>query len=308
MQPQAWPEPPRRTIALCMMMRLLFLCAPCAVSAATPWGSISPLLERSDEWGTTYLPTLPTSSDAATVYGSVASTHSGGYPFTSYTIEVDQHASAPSADRIIVAGSSAACNSSSPTAIKAGPSFTCAPGSCSGPGLSTDSEVCRVNAVVSGNHRYLQLGGRAGTHWAPGLAIPAWAQYVFPATPVGTSRLTVRYKLDARYRPELYGGNPCTSASAAYNCTLCTHGPWDFAQPPGIWILWSAAGRQDYVVSGPYSGFGESFDDGILVHVADAPAVLNLQPGEFPTVTFMTVSQYGAPGEVPFSSHNGCTF
>ena len=52
------------------------LCVAVGVAAATPWGSISPLLERNDEWGSSYLPTVPPSSDGASVYGTVASTHS----------------------------------------------------------------------------------------------------------------------------------------------------------------------------------------------------------------------------------------
>ena len=31
----------------------------------------------------------------------------------------------------------------------------------------------------------------------------------------------MRYKLDPRYRPELFGGNACANASVSYNCTLC---------------------------------------------------------------------------------------
>ena len=71
------------------------LCVAVGVAAATPWGSISPLLERGDEWGSSYLPTVPPSSDGASVYGTVASTHSNGFPFTTYTIDVDQSGSAP---------------------------------------------------------------------------------------------------------------------------------------------------------------------------------------------------------------------
>lgn len=273
-------------------------------ASATPWGSISPLLERSDGWGTSYLPTVPPASDGDAVYGSVAATHSDGYPFASYTISLDAVGLAPDGDSIVVAGAAAACNDSEPTAIKAGPSFICPSGeeagSCSGPGFSAGVEVCQARHVVSGHAKFMQLGGRAGTHWAPALGIPAWAQYMFPATPAGTSSLTLRYRLDARYRPELYGGNPCPNASPTYNCTLCTKGPWDFAQPPGVYLLWSAAGRSDYVVSGPYGGHGEAFDAGVLTHVVDAPEALELREGEFPIVAFLTVSQYGAQGEVVF--------
>ena len=272
------------------------------VSSATPWREISPLLTRTDEWGTSYLPTVPPASDGFAVYGNIASTHSDGYPFASYSIDIDQYGSAPTGDRIVVSGASAACNGTEPTALTAGPSFTCPDdGTCRGGSFSAGVEVCRGSHVVSGHHQYMQLGQRTGTHWAPGIAVPAWAQYTFPATPSGTSALTLRYTLDSRYRPELYGGNPCASASATYNCTLCTKGPWDFTQPPGVWLLWSAAGRSDYVVSGPHTGQGAAFDADIFTHVVDAPASLNLQEGEYPVVAFLTVSQYGSAYEASYS-------
>ena len=276
--------------------------------AITPWGSISPLLERADEWGSTYLPTIPPASHGQHVYGALATTHSSGFPFASYIIDIDEFGSEPTGDRIVVSGALAACNGSAPSAITAGPQFTCPnDGTCSGPGMFAGVQLCRASHVVSGHYNYIQLGGRAGTHWAPAIAVPAWAQYMFPATPRGTSALTLRYTLDSRYRPELYGGNPCQNASASYNCTLCTKGPWDYAQPPGVHILWSAAGRADYVLSGPHSGQAEAFDAGILTHVVDAPAALNLQEGEFPIVAFLIVSQYGAPNEAPLDSNGRCS-
>ena len=155
------------------------------VAGATPWGAISPLLERSDEWGSSYLPTVPPVSDGTAVYGEVATTHSEGFPFASYIINLDEFGSAPTGDSIIVGTRSAACNHTEPTAVKAGPSFTCpAGGYCSGPGWAEGVEACRVSTEVSGHPQFMQLGGRMGTHWAPVLGVPAWAQFIFPATPV----------------------------------------------------------------------------------------------------------------------------
>ena len=97
--------------------------------------------------------------------------------------------------------------------------MACVAGACSGPPTSgTGSLHCRA---TFNSPSVELLAGRAGTHWAPALATPAWAQFTFPATPEGTSRLTMRYTLDSRYRPELYGGNACENASATYNCTIC---------------------------------------------------------------------------------------
>ena len=282
-------------------MKALVLCFICAsVRAETPWGHISHLLNGEFAG---HLPTVPLDAHGAAVYGDVASSHSDGMPFASYTIDIDELPAAPTGSTIVVAGSSAVCNTTEPTAIEAGPSFTCQEGYCSGPGLSTGDQVCRAKHGVSGSPQVLSLGGREGTYWAPALAAPAWAQYLFPATPTGTSTLTLRYTLDSRYRPELYGGNPCANASADYNCTLCTKGPWDFKQPPGLWILWSAAGRQEYIVSGPFSDHAERFDDDVVTHVLDAPAELDLRDGEFPVVTFFTVSQCMRPCATCGPSH-----
>ena len=41
------------------------------------------------------------------------------------------------------------------------------------------------------------------------------------AVPQGASNITMRFTMDSRYRPELYGGNSCRNATAGYNCTLC---------------------------------------------------------------------------------------
>ena len=49
--------------------------------------------------------------------------------------------------------------------------------------------------------------------------LDAWAE----AVPDGAGDITLRFTLDSRYRPELYGGNSCANASQ-YNCSLCTKG------------------------------------------------------------------------------------
>ena len=278
-------------------------------AASTEWGRISPLLTGA-EWAD-YLPSVPSQSHASSVYGTVAQSFGSGYPFASYTVSVAEAGVEPTDAGIVAAAASAICNTTAaPSAVEAGPRYVCPAldtgaywGACSGPGLSEGSEVCRSTFMDSS----VQLGIRAGTYWAAALAAPAWARYVFPAAPVGTSKLSLRYELDARYRPELFGGNPCPNASATYNCSLCTAGAWDFSQPPGFYILWSAAGRSAHVVTGPHTGHAESFDEGILSHVADAPDSLQLQPGEHPVVTFLTFSQYGAPGEVARDSSGRCS-
>ena len=104
--------------------------------------------------------------------------------------------------------------------------------------------------------------------------------------------------MDQRYRPELFGGNPCAEASPTHNCTLCNGGPWDYAADPGVWILWSAAGRTDYVITGPHAHLVQAWDDGEFAQNIAAPAVLDLQPGEFPVVAFLTTSQYMAPSNM----------
>ena len=258
------------------------------VRAETPWGHISPLL--TGEFAP-HVPTVPLASHGNAVYGGIAITHSDGSPNVSYTIDIDASPIPPTGSSIVVAGSSAVCNPAELTAIEAGPLLTCLQDYCNSPALSTGDQVCRAKAGTHGSDGVIRLGGREGTYWAPALAVPAWAQFIFPSTPSGTSTITLRYTLDWRYRPELYGGNPCASASADYNCALCTQGPWDFSQPPGFYVLWAAAGRQDYVVSGPFSDHADRYDAGVFTHVINAPIELNLQQGEFPVVAFFTVSQ-----------------
>ena len=271
-------------------------------------------------------PTIPSLAAAANLYGSISQTHSGGYPFAVYSVSVSEAGATPTADAISADVASVLCNTSAWTqdfvpAVTAGPMMTCAAGACSGPPTGgTGSQHCRA----SFNQASLQLNsGRAGTHWAPALSTPAWAQFIFPAIPAGTTRLTMRYALDARYRPELYGGNPCANATSTYNCTICKFegecrwngaagafrcpgdDSWDYSQRPGFYALWSAAGRSEYVVSGPHDVTNDGlFDAGVNTRTLDAPASLAIQPGEYPTVTFFTYSQYSAFGEAVRDSHS----
>ena len=109
---------------------------------------------------------------------------------------------------------------------------------------------------------------------------------------------------------QLYGGNPCINASDTYNCSICKfegeckwnsgagahtcpgaqgapEGSWDFSQAPGFYALWSAAGRSDYVVSGPHDVTHDGlYDKGEHARAIDAPASLAIQPGEHPVVAF----------------------
>ena len=49
--------------------------------------------------------------------------------------------------------------------------------------------------------------------------------------PLGASTISLRYELDGRYAPELYGGNPCANGSSTYTCSICVdsdYGAWDY--------------------------------------------------------------------------------
>ena len=291
-----------------------------------PWASISPMLLNEP---IEHFPTLPTLTAAANLYGSVSQTHSRGYPFTAYTVSVSEGGASPTDDGVSTDVASALCNASASTtdlvpAVTAGPLMTCAAGACSGPPTGgTGSQHCRAGF----NSPSIELSsGRAGTHWATALATPTWAQFTFPATPVGTTHLTMRYKLDSRYRPELYGGNACANASDLYNCSLCIFDgeckwsspaqswqcsgddSWDFKQEPGFYALWSAAGRDAYVVTGPHDVTNDGkYDADVHTRTLDAPSSLAILPGDYPVVTFLTYSQYSAFGEVSRDSSKRCS-
>ncbi|CAE7628168.1 unnamed protein product [Symbiodinium microadriaticum] len=123
------------------------------------------------------------------------------------------------------------------------------------------------------------------------------------AVPQGASNITMRFTMDSRYRPELYGGNSCR----------CTRGSWDHSAEPGVWVLWSAAGRSgrlaiwEYLTSGPHRALGEAFDAGEMTQILQPPPELNLQAGEHPVIAFMTFSQYPAYGEIVRDSSGRCS-
>ena len=51
----------------------------------------------------------------------------------------------------------------------------------------------------------------------------ASCSHITKAVPNGAGNITLRFSLDSRYRPELYGGNSCLNETQ-YNCSLCTKG------------------------------------------------------------------------------------
>ena len=113
-------------------------------------------------------------------------------------------------------------------------------------------------------------------------------------------------------RYDLYGGNPCTAAQAdpSHICDICVSdafGGWDYDAKPGFWVLWSATGRSDYIVSGPHAAPTQVDGKGLL----DSPAELELQDGEELVVLFMAYSQYSGWKElqdgVDRFADGGCT-
>lgn len=123
------------------------------------------------------------------------------------------------------------------------------------------------------------------------MGTPAWAQFVFPAVPEGSDEFHFRFTLDSRYRPELYGGNACDIGDGE-QCVLCTGDVWDYTIQPGVFLLWSAAGRDRFVIDEVLRGLGEAWDDKDMVQTVKVPDELELEVGEFPVVTLMTFSQY----------------
>jgi len=180
-------------------------------------------------------------------------------------------------------------------AAQAGPKITCTADNCNGPsnqGYTLASEHCA--AVI--NKQSIQLRSKLGTYWSKALNTPSWMQFTFPAVPTDSTEFIFSIKLDNRYRPELFGGNPCDSAPA--ECDLCkVEGPWDYSMQAGVHVLWSAAGRERYVVTGPFD-LVSAFDSDKLVQNFKSPAELNLQPGDFPIVSLLVVFQYPSEGEV----------
>ena len=71
----------------------------------------------------------------------------------------------------------------------------------------------------------------------------------------------------------------CAYNSAAQSHQCPGDDSWDFSQPPGFYALWSAAGREDYEVTGPHDVTNDGrFDAGVHTRSLDAPPSLRLQP------------------------------
>ena len=193
-------------------------------SAATDWASISPLLpSHSDK-----LPVIPDRASAEQLFGGV--NLGGGSPFAAFTIGSASTTSLTNS-RLDVANLEIPCNSSTAAALVAGPRYVCTPddtcgaSSCVCRGLSAGSEPC-MGVMNAGSVQLVSKPGSSG--WAQLVSLPSWIQQTYPAVPAGASSITLRFKMDSRYRPQLYGGNPCPNASSTYNCSLCTTGAWDY--------------------------------------------------------------------------------
>ena len=39
------------------------------------------------------------------------------------------------------------------------------------------------------------------------MSLPSWIQQTYPTVPDGASSITLRFEMDGRYRPQLYGGD-----------------------------------------------------------------------------------------------------
>jgi hypothetical protein len=134
--------------------------------------------------------------------------------------------------------------------------------------------------------------------------------YRFPAVPNAASA-ALRYELDGRYGSELYGGHPCANATAAnpkfagYACTLCVdedYGAWGATVGAGFFVLWSAAGRSAWEVTGPVVPY-DMEDSSATYGLLESPDRLDLQEGEELVVVFVVTSQY--PGRVEAPAHVG---
>jgi hypothetical protein len=249
-------------------------------SSVTDWSIISPMLVQ-DASIFSRLPSIPTIDQATTLYSATSSISVG----QTYVI------TATTSNPML-------CNDTVFSALRGGPTNICTASTCSGL-YSAGATVCRTSM----NSPSVVLLGRLGTYWAPALGSPAYVQLTFPSIPSTSNNFTFTFEIDGRYRPELYGGNPCAKASSSYNCTLCVSAPWDYRIPPGVFLLWSAAGRSRHIITGPYGQLGEAWDAKKYIQTVSVPiSDLQLMPGEYPVVTFFTFSQYPAYGEVPVSS------
>lgn len=258
----------------------------------TDWTPISPLLNNATL--SSYLPTIPTLIQASSIYPPDFE-FSNGAPFATFTLTDFPNTAllcpeeSPASSRDIFLADTV----ESFAAARAGPSDICDPSTCRG--LPQNSVQCRA---VFGTES-IKLRNKLGTYWAKALGTPAWAQFTFPAVVEGSDEVHFRFELDSRYRPELYGGNACDNGSDEYECVLCRdYEVWDTNVPAGVHVLWTAAGRDEFVIDGPYDGLGEAWDARDLVRRLDVPEGMAYEVGEYPVVTLMTFSQYPAYGEV----------
>ena len=278
-------------------MRRALALLPCV--AATDWTSISPLLTTFPD---DHFPTVPARSSAQALFDGVLL--GGGAPFATFTISSrEDSATTRSNLGTRVDSRLIACNASvDDSSLVAGPSHL-----CTGAEAGTCSEcICRgsgagTNICMAGMRgESIQLKSKlGGSGWAPQSAFPSFIQLTFPAVPDGASSTTLRFTMDSSYRPQLYGGNPCPKASATYNCSLCIAGPWDHAMPAGLHLLWSAAGRTDYVITGPLTELMAAWDQAhasgdanMRTVVVESPPELALAPGDYPVATFFVFNQY----------------
>ena len=171
--------------------------------AATDWASISPLLpSHSDK-----LPVIPDRASAEQLFGGV--NLGGGSPFAAFTIGSASTTSLTNS-RLEVADLEIPCNSSTAAALVAGPRYVCTPddtcsaSSCVCRGLSAGSEPC-MGVMNAGSVQLVSKPGSSG--WAQLVSLPSWIQQTYPAVPDGASSITLRFEMDGRYRPQLYGGN-----------------------------------------------------------------------------------------------------
>ena len=241
-------------------------------ASSTNWSSISAVLLEPEVVNS--LPGIPSAEDAMLLYPNTESTDNT--PFRLHSISnLADHASL--------------CDDSGISAVRGGPLHDCESGYCSG----VSGHQCRLGTDRSS----IVWNGKLGTYWAKAIGTPAWAQFTFPPVPEASTEFVFRFTMDDRYRPELNGGNACSAATEEHDCQLCTVGPWDHSVGAGVFVLWSAAGRDEFVIMGPFD-VQDAWDRGGKTQTLVAPEELALQPGEYPVVTMMTFSQYGARGEV----------
>ena len=266
--------------------------------AATDWLSISPLLAS---FSADQFPTIPALDAAKALYNGTLL--GGGAPFATFTISTNEDSATTQSNLgTHVDSRQVPCNASvNVSALVAGPSHLCTAAESAGcadcicRGTAEGTDVCAADMRGESVRLKTKFGGSG---WAPQSSFPSFIQLAFPAVPDGASSTTLRFKMDSGYRPQLYGGNPCPNASADYNCSLCVAGPWDYNMPAGLHLLWSAAGRSEYVIAGPLTDLAVRFDQAaatgdanLRTVVIESPAELHLAPGDHPIVSFFVFNQ-----------------